>query len=119
VSPAGGASEPSAVVGSYFTAIRQRDGAALRKMFAPDAVLVTSGTTISGTDAIADFYETGAFGYDDLWPSPGPLEIDGGRVTVVIDLRMGGTDHTVTDTFEVSEGKIRRLEISFLPGGRA
>jgi hypothetical protein len=115
----GDPSDPDAVVESYFTAIRERDGGALRRLFAPEAELVAAGTTVRGTDAIAEFYETGAFGYDDLWPRPGPLEIDGGRVTVVIDLRMGGTDHTVADTFEVSGGKIARLEIAFLPAGPA
>ena len=110
-----GGHDPAAVVGRYFAAIRARDGRALRELFDPGAELVTAGTTVKGTDAIADFYETGAFGYDDLWPNPGPLDIDGRRVKVVIDLRMGGTDHTVADTFEVAAGKIQRLEIAFLP----
>jgi hypothetical protein len=105
------------VVEGYFTAIRERDANALRRLFAPDGELVTAGTTVRGTDAIAAFYETGAFGYDDLWPRPGPLDIDGDRVTVPIDLRMGGTDHNVVDTFFVSDGRIRRLEIVFLSAG--
>jgi hypothetical protein len=110
-----GGDDPAAVVARYFTAIRSRDARALRELFDPGAELVTAGTTVKGTDAIAEFYETGAFGYDDLWPNPGPLEVDGRRVTVVIDLRMGGTDHTVADTFEVGAGRIKRLEIAFLP----
>ena len=109
--------DPAVVVGEYFAAIRARDAGALRTLFAPDAQLVTAGTTLTGSDDIAAFYVTGAFGYDDLWPRPGPLAVDGDRVTVTIDLRMGGTDHTVEDTFWVSEGRIRRLEIEFLPAG--
>ena len=108
----GGAAE---VVAAYFAAIRARHSDALRTLFTPDARIVTSGTEVHGADAIAEFYRTGAFTFDDLWPSPGPLHVDGGRVTVTIALRMGGRDHTVVDTFAVDGGRIRRLDIVFVP----
>ena len=115
--PGGRAQDPARVVGDYFEAIRGRDGDALRLLFAPDAQLITAGTTLTGTEDIAAFYETGAFEYDDLWPRPRPLDVDGEQVKVLIDLRMGGSDHVVADTFWVSDGRIRRLEIDFLPTG--
>ncbi|HXW34416.1 MAG TPA: nuclear transport factor 2 family protein [Acidimicrobiales bacterium] len=106
--------DPAGVATAYFAAIKGHDADALRRLFAREAELVTGGLSVRGADAIADFYTTGAFTYDDLLPSPRPLEVDGDTVHVVIDLHMGGADHVVADTFRITDGKIQRLEIEFL-----
>ena len=105
---------PGSPVQAYFAAVRDRDGAAMRLLFDSEAELVTSGTCIAGSQAIASFYEGGAFNVADLDPRPGPLRIDGPRVHVDIDLQMNGRHHRVSDTFEVSGSRIKRLEIEFL-----
>jgi uncharacterized protein (TIGR02246 family) len=107
--------EPPAVASAYFAAIEARDANALRDLFAPDAVLLTGGAEFTGRDAIVEFYVNGAFTYEDLSPRPGPLDVDGRRVHVVIDLRMAGADHVVADIFDIADGMIHRLEIVFDP----
>ena len=105
---------PGSPVHSYFAAVRDKDPAAILRLFDSDAELVTSGTSVVGNQAIASFYENGAFNFPDLDPSPGRLRIDGPLVRVDIDLQMNGSHHKVSDTFELSGTRIRRLEINFL-----
>jgi ketosteroid isomerase-like protein len=107
--------DPAAVAAAYFAAVARRDVDSLRRLFASDAELVAAGTTYRGSGPIAQFYEAGAFTFDDLLPRPGNPEVSGDRVHVVIDLHMGGADHVVADTFQITGGLIRRLEITFLP----
>jgi ketosteroid isomerase-like protein len=102
------------VVADYFAAVTMRDPDGLRQVFAPDAVLDTGGGRLEGTDAIARFYEEGAFRFDDLLPHPGPASVRGGEVVVEIDLHLAGTDTAVVDTFEVQDGRIRSLRIEGL-----
>lgn len=104
---------PGGVVHAYFAAVRNKDGAAMRKLFTTDAELSTGGSAVSGTEAIASFYEQGAFSYADLDPRPGPLEVEGSRVRVDIDLHMDGQLHHVKDTFELAGNLIRHLDIAF------
>ena len=52
-----------------------------------------------------------AFSIDDLWPEPGPLIVDGDRVAVEIQLRMGGSTTLVADVFTLDDGRIRRVAI--------
>ena len=61
----------------YFLAITMRDTDALRRLFAHDAVLDAQGTIYQGTEAIARFYDEGAFQFADLLPHPGPFRIRG------------------------------------------
>lgn len=117
---------PAGVADDYFLAITTRDGDALRRLFAPDAVLNAQGTEYRGGEEIARFYAEGAFGFEDLLPRPGEPRVDGGRVVVGIDLHIAGTDSPVLDTFEIEDGTIRSLVIeglsdevrARLPGGR-
>jgi predicted TIM-barrel fold metal-dependent hydrolase len=108
-------SGPAAVVHAYFTAVTTRDPDALRRLFTPDARLVTGGITLVGAADIVSFYATGAFIFDDLLPRPGALDIDGARVEVTIELHVGGTDSSIVDQFTVAGNQISRLEISALP----
>ncbi len=105
---------PAAVAADYFLAITMRDGDALRRLFAPDAVLDAQGTEYRGAEAIARFYAEGAFAFDDLLPTPGPARVDGTTVVVEIDLHIAGTDTPVVDTFTVGDGRIHSLVIEGL-----
>ena len=104
----------SAVAADYFLAITMRDGAALRRLFAADAVLNAQGTIYQGTEAIVRFYEEGAFKYTDLLPRPGTFRAEGDRLVVEIDLHIAGTDSTVVDTFAMADGRISSLVIEGL-----
>jgi predicted TIM-barrel fold metal-dependent hydrolase len=106
---------PAAAVHAYFAAVTTRDAGAIRRLFTADAELTAGGAVRHGVDEIARFYTDGAFGFDDLRPRPGPLDIDGDRVEVTIDLHIGGTDNRVVDQFSVAGDKISRLDISALP----
>src|ERR1700722_6857895 len=105
---------PAAVAADYFLAITMRDGDALRRLFAHDAVLDAQGTIYDGTEAIARFYEEGAFKFADLLPQPGSFRVDDSQVVVEIDLHIAGTDSQVVDTFEMAGGQIRSLLIEGL-----
>jgi predicted TIM-barrel fold metal-dependent hydrolase len=107
---------PSTYVQAYFGAIATKDGAGLRRLFAPDAELVVGETSIPGAEEIARFYERGAFTYEDLLPKPGDVSVDHlsadmARVRVELEVRMNGTWSPLVDVFEVAEGYIRRLLI--------
>ncbi len=107
-------SGPSAVASDYFSAVTMRDTEALRQLFLPDAVLDAQGTRYEGAEAIASFYEEGAFLFEDLLPTPGPFQVTGSQVVVEIDLHIAGTDSRVVDTFQVTGGRIRSLLIEGL-----
>jgi ketosteroid isomerase-like protein len=98
-------------VRSYFEAIRTRDVEALRRLFTPDAELVSAFGIVNGRDAIAGFYANYAFSFDDIWPEPGPLIVEGDRVAVEITLTMAGRTTQVADVFDVGNDGIRRLAI--------
>ena len=105
---------PAAVAADYFLAITMRDTDALRRLFAPDAVLDAEGTIYEGIEAIARFYDEGAFKFADLLPHPGPQRIDDDQIVVEIDLRIAGLSSKVVDTFRVAGGHIRALRIEGL-----
>jgi len=96
---------------AYFAAIRARDADALGALFTDDAELVTTAGTFAGRDAIVSFYRDLAFGIDDLSPEPGAFIVDGTRVAVEIELRMGGRVSLVADVFTLSKGRIARVAI--------
>jgi predicted TIM-barrel fold metal-dependent hydrolase len=104
----------SAVVADYFGAVTMRDARALSQLFASDAVLDAQGTVYRGIHAIVDFYEEGAFRFDDLLPHPGPVITKGDELVVEIDLQLAGTHSAVVDTFQVVDGHIRSLRIEGL-----
>jgi ketosteroid isomerase-like protein len=99
------------VVAHYFDGIRHRDTDRIREVFAPTAELVTPTGTYHGPDAIADFYATTAFMFEDIEPNPGPLIAESGRVAVEIELRLGGFITQVADVFTIEDEKIVRLAI--------
>jgi predicted TIM-barrel fold metal-dependent hydrolase len=101
----------AAPVHDYFAAVTLRDPDLLAGVLAPRAVLTVAGRRLEGTEAILDFYRTGAFAFDDLRPDPGPLAVEGGTVTVPIALHLGGTDTEVEDVFTVAGDRITALDI--------
>ena len=105
---------PAAVAGDYFLAITMRDTDALRRVFAPDAVLDAQGAVYEGSDAIARFYDEGAFRFADLLPHPGSLRADGDQIVVDIDLHIAGMNTKVVDTFRMAGGRIHSLKIEGL-----
>jgi ketosteroid isomerase-like protein len=107
--------DPGAVATRYFAAIRGHDVDGIKAVFADDAELVSAGGTVTGRDAIADFYARTAFQLDDLSPNPGPFVVDGDRLAVEIDLTMSGKQHRVADFFEIRDGLVHRLVIYMMP----
>lgn len=83
-------------------------------LFTDDAELVWIAGTFTGRDAIVGFYRDLAFGIDDLSPEPAFI-VDGDRVAVEIELRMGGRTTLVADVFTLSGGRIARLAIDSGP----
>ena len=108
-------SDPAAVARAYFAAITAHDADAIQACFTDDAELVTAAGTYDGPQAIGDFYRQNAFQFEDLRPTPGPFLIDGDRLAVEIQLRMGGRDSPVADFFTIEGDKIRRLVIYLAP----
>ena len=109
--------DPASVANRYFEAIRAHDVEGIKAVFAEDAELVNAAGTVTGRDAIADFYATTAFTLDDLSPSPGPFVVAGDRLAVEITLQMAGSTHRVADFFEIRDGLVQRLVIYMMPGG--
>ncbi len=105
---------PAGVVADYFAAVTIRDAQMLRQLFAPDAFLDAQGSVHDGVDAIARFYEEGAFQFGDLLPHPGPLISREDDLVVEIDLHIAGIDSSVVDTFQIADGHIRSLRIEGL-----
>jgi ketosteroid isomerase-like protein len=108
-------SDVASVAERYFTAIRERDGQALRALFAPDAELVSAAGTFRGPDEIARFYEETAFPVASD-PRPGPFVVDGDRLATEIELQLGDSRTKVADFFTIADGSIRRLVVYLLPG---
>jgi hypothetical protein len=99
---------------AYFDAVRARDGARLRELFAADAILVSGGMTQVGAETIANWYETQAFLVEPE-PMLGPFIVDGDRLAVEIDLRTNLGHMAVCDIIEARAGKIERLAIYGVP----
>ncbi|HWE66406.1 MAG TPA: nuclear transport factor 2 family protein [Acidimicrobiales bacterium] len=104
--------DPADLIGRYFSAVTARNVDALRALFSPTAVLTSGPIRLDGRDAIIAYYVDNTFTFDDFHPVPGPLRIEGGRVTVSIDVRLGGLDHTVRDVFETEDSLITSLDIT-------
>jgi hypothetical protein len=96
----------------YFAAVTARDVELLRTLFAPDALLKSGETRLVGRDAVLRYYLENTFTFDDFRPEPGPLEVDGTRVSVSLNVRLGGSDRTVFDVFETDGTRITSLHIS-------
>jgi ketosteroid isomerase-like protein len=108
-------SDPAAVADAYFAAITAHDADAVAACFAEDAELVTAAGTFRGPQAIGDFYRQNAFQFEDLRPTPGPYLVDGDRLAVEIELRMGGRTSPVADFFTIAGDRIARLVIYLVP----
>jgi ketosteroid isomerase-like protein len=98
------------VANAYFNAVRSRDAEALRKLFAPDAELVTATGAFRGADAIADYYAELAFSIEPD-PTLGPFIVDGDRLAVEIDLATTIGPMQVADVFTIAGDQITRLAI--------
>ena len=102
----------AAVLADYFTAVTAQDLELLADLFAPDAELHSGQTHLVGREAVLGYYRDNTFTFEDFRPVPGPLDIAGGRVTVDIDVRMGGQDRAVHDIFELAGDRIAALHIT-------
>jgi len=100
---------PAALVGDYFAAVTAQDPALLRALFAPDAVFDVDGDCRTGHDDILRYYTEHTFVFEDFRPEPGPMLVDGSRVTVDIDVHLGGAERTVRDVFETDGARITAL----------
>jgi uncharacterized protein len=102
----------AALIGDYFAAVTARDVALLADLFAPDAVLESGDVRLAGRPDILGYYTANTFTYEDFRPVPGPLAIEGNRVTVDLDVRLGGADRAIHDVFEIEGHRITRLSIT-------
>jgi hypothetical protein len=100
---------------AYFAAIRIRDPVRIREVFTPDAELTTMAGTVRGNDEIASWYAANAFKAGELDPRPGPFLVDGERLAVEIDLRMGDSVTRVADMFTFDGDRIARLAVYLGP----
>jgi predicted TIM-barrel fold metal-dependent hydrolase len=103
---------PGAIVHEYFSAVTAQDTELLRMLFSPSATMVIDTTRLQGHAAILDYYSANTFVFTDFRPDPGPLEIEGNRVSVSIDLRLGGQDRSVRDVFETDGTRITSLHVT-------
>ena len=103
-----------AVLAEYFAAVTAQDAARLGDLFTSDAVLESGATHLDGRDEVLSYYISNTFTFPDFLPTPGPLtmEDDGQRVSVDIDVRLGGQTSRVHDVFELVDGRIRRITIT-------
>ncbi len=102
---------PAALVGDYFAAVTAQDPGLLRGLFAPDAVFDVDGDRRTGHDDILRYYTEHTFVFEDFRPEPGPLLVDGSRVTVDIVVHLGGAERTVRDVFETDGTRITALRV--------
>ncbi|MGP0030580.1 MAG: amidohydrolase family protein [Acidimicrobiales bacterium] len=103
---------PAAIIHEYFAAVTAHDVDLLRSLFSPTAVLVSGEVRREGRDAVLGYYTENTFTYPDFRPDPGPLQVAGNRVSVRIDVRLGGDDRTVCDVFETDGARITALHIT-------
>ena len=111
VSDNASAKEIAEIVNGYFTAVVNRDGDGLRRVFAEDAVLQDPMGVRRGPDEIARGYEERFFGSGEFSPEPGPLLIVDDRAAVEIALHLEGEVVRLSDFFTIADGKITRLDI--------
>jgi uncharacterized protein len=105
-------SGPAAVMDDYFSAVTAQDIDLLAGLFTPDAVLQSGDTRLEGRPAVLGYYQANTFTFEDFRPQPGPLEIDGQRVTVDLQVRLGGQDRQVHDVFVLADDRIASLHIT-------
>jgi predicted TIM-barrel fold metal-dependent hydrolase len=103
---------PRAVMDDYFSAVTAQDIDMLADLFAPEAVLHSGDTRLEGRQAVLGYYRDNTFTFEDFRPHPGPLHIDGNRVTVDLDVRLGGQDRHIHDVFVLSDDRIASLHIT-------
>jgi predicted TIM-barrel fold metal-dependent hydrolase len=103
---------PTAIVAEYFSAVTAHDGDALRSLFDPAATMSIDEVELAGIRAIMGYYEQNAFTFADFRPDPGPLQVEGNRISVPIDVHLGGQDRNVHDVFETDGSRITSLRVS-------
>ncbi len=97
------------IIGDYFAAVTAQDAGLLRTLFAADAEFDVDGELRHGHDEILAYYTERTFTFEDFRPEPQPLHVEGSRVTVDIDVHIGGADNRVRDVFELEDGRIKSL----------
>ena len=99
------------VMSDYFAAVSAQDRSMLEALMAPHIVLQSGPVRLEGRDNVLEYYGA-TFAYPDFRPAPGPPVIEGNRVTVDIDVHLGGHDAVVRDVFELEAGRITSLHIT-------
>jgi hypothetical protein len=100
---------PAGIIDDYFAAVTAQDVDMLRGLFASDATFDVDGDRRRGHDDILAYYTEHTFVHEDFRPTPGPLQVDGTRVTVDIDVDLGGSTSSVRDVFETDGAQITSL----------
>jgi ketosteroid isomerase-like protein len=102
---------PAGLIGDYFAAVTAHDADLLRTLFAPDATFDVDGDLRRGHEQILAYYTQRTFTFDDFRPEAQPIQVDGSKVTVDIDVHIGGADNRVRDVFELRDGRITSLVV--------
>jgi hypothetical protein len=102
---------PAGIIDDYFAAVTARDGAMLRRLFAPGAAFDVDGDRRTGHDDILRYYTERTFVHDDFRPTPGAVEVDGSTVTVDLDVHIAGATSHVRDVFETDGAHITSLVV--------
>jgi predicted TIM-barrel fold metal-dependent hydrolase len=102
----------AALIDDYFAAVTTHDAAWLRSLYTPDAVFESGDVTLKGREAIVGYYLDNTFTFDDFRPDPGPLTIEGNRVSVWIDVHLGDQERRVHDVFETDGSQISSLHVT-------
>jgi hypothetical protein len=103
---------PAAIIHDYFAAVTAHDADLLRSLFSPTATMVIDTTRLEGIASIMNYYAQNAFTFADFRPDPGPIEREGNRISVPIDVHLGGQERTVFDVFETDGTRITSLLVT-------
>jgi len=102
---------PAAIMDDYFAAVSAQDLALVGALMAPHIIFESGPVRLEGIDAVLGYYAQ-TFAYPDFRPAPGPLHTEGNRVSVDIDVHIGGHDAKVHDVFTLESGRITSLHIT-------
>jgi uncharacterized protein len=103
---------PEALIHDYFAAVTAQDTDLLRQLYSPDAVFESGDVVRRGRDDIIDYYVDNTFTFEDFRPAPGRFEVEGLRISVPLDVHLGGGDHQVHDVFETDGTHITSLRVT-------
>lgn len=101
------------VIEGYFAAMRAKDSAPLRELYAEDATFILpDGREFTGREAICAMHD-GVFAAAAVVPTPGARILSGqaGAAEIEAQLADGSVRHTTNHFYLNSEGRIERLNV--------